>query len=78
MFVSLFFDVVNNLLSDVKVNVKFCRKTPAWILAQNYGTNTTCYVQCSPFIMLCLGSIGMTHVISKGTILQRSYRKMAI
>ena len=42
-----------------------------------------CYtVHCSPFIMLCLGSIGMDRVISKfcfkRTILQRNYRKMTI
>ena len=39
-------------------------------------------VQCSPFIMIYLRSIGMDHVISelcyKGTILQRNYRKMTI
>ena len=36
-------------------------------------------IQCSPFIMLCLGSIGMDCVISESynwTILQRNYRKM--
>ena len=37
-------------------------------------------LQCSPIIMLDLGSIGMASVISKsfckGTILQRNYRKM--
>ena len=39
-------------------------------------------VQCSPFVTLCLGSIGMDHVLSKScykeTILQRTYRKMTI
>ena len=39
-------------------------------------------VQCSPFIMLYLGSIGMIPLISelclKETILQRNYRKMTI
>ena len=34
-------------------------------------------IQSSPFITLCLGSIGIDHVISelfyKGTILQRNY-----
>ena len=39
-------------------------------------------VQCSPFIMLCLGSIGNDHAMSepcyKGTILQKNYRKMTI
>ena len=34
-------------------------------------------IQCSPFITLCLGSIGIDHVVSelfyKGTILQRNY-----
>ena len=43
--------------------------------------------ECSPFIMICLGSIGlgsivMDHVVSEpcyiGTILQRNYRKMTI
>ena len=34
-------------------------------------------IQCSPFIMLCLVSIGMDHVISE-PILQRNYRKMTI
>ena len=40
------------------------------------------HYECSPFIMLCLGSIGMDSVISescyKGTILQMNYRKMTI
>ena len=39
-------------------------------------------IQYSPFIMLCLGSIGIDCVISEscynGTILQRNYRKMTI
>ena len=39
-------------------------------------------VQCSPFVMLCLGYMGLDHVISefcfKGAILHRNYRKMAI
>ena len=38
-------------------------------------------IQFSPFITLCLGSIGMDQVISepyKGTVLQRNYRKMTI
>ena len=39
-------------------------------------------MQCSPFIMLCFGSIEIDHVISelcyKGTILQKNYRKMTI
>ena len=39
-------------------------------------------LQCSPFITLCLGSIGIECVISesyyKGTILQMNYRKMTI
>ena len=40
-------------------------------------------IQCSPFITLCFGSIGMDHVISelcyyKGTIFQMSYGKMTI
>ena len=39
-------------------------------------------IQPSPFIMLCLGSIGMNCVVSepcyKWTILQRNYRKMTI
>ena len=39
-------------------------------------------IQFSPFVMLCLGSIGMACVISepchKWTILQRNYRKMTI
>ena len=37
-------------------------------------------IQCSPFLMLFLGSTEMDHVISElcynGTILQRNYRKM--
>ena len=39
-------------------------------------------LQCSPFITLYLGSIGVDPVISelcfKGTILERNYRKMTI
>ena len=40
-------------------------------------------IQCSPFITLCFGSIGMDHVISelcyyKGKIFQMSYGKMTI
>ena len=39
-------------------------------------------VQCSPFIVLCLGAIGMDRVISeqcyKWKILQSNYRKMTI
>ena len=40
-------------------------------------------IQCSSFTTLCLCFIGMDHVISelcytKGTILQRNYRKMTI
>ena len=39
-------------------------------------------IQCSTFIILYMGSIGMDHVISElwftGTILQRNYRKMTI
>ena len=38
------------------------------------------HIQCSPFITLCLGSVGMVCVISelcnKRTILQRDFRKM--
>ena len=45
-------------------------------------TNTQSEVHCSPFIGLCLGSIGMDSVIGelfyKGAILQRIYRKMTI
>ena len=41
-----------------------------------------CTVQCSPFILLYLGSIPMGHAISelcyKGTILERNYRKMTL
>ena len=57
------------------------------ILASSYIDSVQVFrirllVQCSPFIMLCLGSIGMDHVISepcyKGAILQRKYRKMTI
>ena len=37
-------------------------------------------VKCSPFIMLCLGSMGLNIVICesgyKGTILQRNYRNI--
>ena len=37
-------------------------------------------IQCSPFIMISLGSIGIDSVIGelcyKGIILQRNYRKM--
>ena len=40
------------------------------------------FVQCNCFITLCLGSIGMDHVISelcyKGTILQRNVMKMTL
>ena len=39
-------------------------------------------VHGSPLITLCLGSIGMDHVINvscyKGTMFQRNYRKMTI
>ena len=39
-------------------------------------------IQCSPFITLCLVSIGLDHYISescyKGTILLRNNRKMTI
>ena len=39
-------------------------------------------ILCSPFITLCLGSIGIDSVIGelcyKGIILQRNYRKMTI
>ena len=39
-------------------------------------------IQCSPFIILCLVSIGFDHVLSesfyKGAILLRNYRKMTI
>ena len=44
------------------------------------ATNTVQLIQCSPFITLCLGSIGIDRVISelcyKGTILQRNSREM--
>ena len=47
---------------------------------RNFNTNID--VQCSPFIILYLVSIGMNRVISgqcyKGLILQRNYRKMTI
>ena len=40
------------------------------------------HIQCSPFLTICLGPLGMDSVISelciKMTILQRSYRKMTI
>ena len=50
---------------------------------QIYLNRTPCnQIQCSPFITLCLGSIGMDHVVSefcyKETILQSNYRKMTI
>ena len=39
-------------------------------------------VQCTPFIMISVASIGMDCIIDKscceGTILQRNYRKMTI
>ena len=40
------------------------------------------HFQCCPYIMLCLGSIGMEHVISEScyteTILLKNYRKMSM
>ena len=40
------------------------------------------HIQFSPFKRLCLGPIGMNHVVSescyKGTILRRNYRKITI
>ena len=60
-----------------------CRGSYRNSVAQRMGVfHSESSIQCSPFIMLCSGCIGMDCytwiMLYKGTILQNNYRKMTI
>ena len=60
-------------------NILSCHST---IFLLSIGSSLPLDIQCSSFITICLGPIGMDHVLSelsyKVTILQRSYSKITI